>query len=276
MGESSVQWPPSPRLPDPWPPTLRQINDLPDEQKWSIYRTLVPDRLYQAFGIELADRLSDSKQVIVRCPPGSGAVELSVYHVPGARDPVLHLHLSDTFTSQLAVLLVVVNDPGAPRFDVDVDSEGRSTQLGTVARNIPEEIRAMRAGLVPGQVRRGLRIFRTSIPSFDAFVQRMGHDMYFIEPLFYHNAIAFERYGFAYVRGARRMQAIHHDFQPGGSLHARLDGSSPFRQPDAWRTVSGRSWAIHDGILGESLGDLQMVRQIGRNASVSTFPGGDW
>jgi hypothetical protein len=72
------------------------------------------------------------------------------------------------------------------------------------------------------------------------------------------------------------MDDIHREFQPGGKLHAALDGSTPFRQPDAWQTVRGRAWAIQDGILeviGERWRDLRMIRVVGKHAGVETFPG---
>jgi hypothetical protein len=72
------------------------------------------------------------------------------------------------------------------------------------------------------------------------------------------------------------MDDIHTQFQSGGRLYHALDGSTPFRQPDQWRTVRGRAWAIQDGILEvfDSRWDgLRMVKQIGRDANVNTFPG---
>ena len=134
----------------------------------------------------------------------------------------------------------------------------------------------MQAGLAPGQICRGLRLFRTAVPLFDEFVTRMGHELFLIEPLFYHNAITFERYGFAYARGLQKMKESHRQFLPGGELHTRLDGSTPFRLPDAWQTVRGRSWAIHDGILGHVFTGIQMYKYVGRNSAVSTFPDAQW
>ncbi len=260
-----------------WPPSIREINDLPRDDKLAIYQTLIPDWVFSMFDINPQDNTVRGTEVInVRCPVGSTAVEISVYNLPESTEPVLYLHLGDTFTSQLIVLLVVVNDPTSPRYDIDLDERGRPNQLGTHSRNIPEEIRAMRAGLAPGQVRRGLRVFRSALPFFEQFVSHMGHDLFLIEPLFYHNAITFERYGFAYSRGFQRMKTIHHEFQPGGSLHARLDGSTPFRQPDAWQTIGGRSWAIQDGILDEPFTNVQMYKRVGKDAGAATFPGARW
>ena len=51
--------------------------------------------------------------------------------------------------------------------------------------------------------------------------------------------------------------------------------STPFRQPEQWRTVRGRAWAIHDGILAAMdarWNDLRMVKQVGKHAGVNTFP----
>lgn len=269
--------PPANGASPPWPSSIREINDLPREQKCAIYRTLIPDWAFEMFGIDRGTYSVRGSEVIkLRCPQGSNVVEISVYNIPESMEPALYLQMGDTFNSQLIVMLAVVNDPASPRFNIDVDEQGQPTQLGTTRRNLAEETRAFHAGLVPGQVRSGLRIFRTAIPVFEQFVSRMGHDLFFIEPLFYHNAITFERYGFTYSRGVQRMRAIHEAFMPGQQLHARLDGSTPFRVPDAWRTTSGRSWAIHDGILDRPFTDIQMYKRVGVDACVCTFPDARW
>src|SRR5690606_13801806 len=142
------------------------------------------------------------EQVVrMRCPAGSRSVEMSIRHHPHVLDPLVYFHMIDTFNNQLMVLLVVINDPDAERYTVDRDLDGHETHFGTSSRNVPEEIRAMEAGLAPGQIRRGLRSFRSSIPLFEDFVSRMSHDLFLIEPLSYHNAVAFERYGFNYTHG---------------------------------------------------------------------------
>ena len=38
-------------------------------------------------------------------------------------------------------------------------------------------------------------------------------------------------------------------------------------------TVSGRSWAIQDGILDEPWDDVHIYRMIGVDAGINTFPG---
>ncbi|MBN1566084.1 MAG: hypothetical protein JXA10_19750 [Anaerolineae bacterium] len=259
-----------------WPDSIRGINDLPRDQKHAIYQTLIPETLLTMCGIDPANHAIQAESAVrLRCPMGSNSVEISVFH-HAAADPVLYLHMGDTFNYQLAVLMAVVNDPASPRFNVDVDENGQPNNLGIERRNIPAELSAKEAGLAPGQVRRGLRVFRAALPIFETFVSKLHHDLFLIEPLFYHNAIIFERYGFAYTRGLQKMKTIHQEFLLGGPLRARLDESTPFRQADAWQTISGRSWAIHDGILGEPLTDLQMYKRIGKYAAIQTFPDAIW
>ena len=256
--------------------SLHQINAYPEPVKESIYRHLLPTEVLARYGID-PETLCDAeghRLVTFTCPEGSGVVEIDVRPEVDFIDPLLYLELADTRLNQIEVLLFVVNDPTSKRFETDRDWRGERTKFGTFRRNIPEEIRAMQAGLAPGQVRRGLRLSRTLIPLFEDFVSRLGHDYYLMEPLAYHNAILFERLGCNYVQGKRRMQWIHTAFQPGGVLHEALDGSTPFRQPDAWRTVRGRSWAIHDGILGEPWHGIRMYKRVGQHAGVDTFPGG--
>ena len=256
--------------------SLNQINSLPAAIKEGIYRDLLPGPVLVEYGID-PDTLRDAggnRLVTFNCPDGSHVVEIDVRPEPGFPDPLLYLEMSDTRLNQIEVMLLAVNDPSAERFETDRDWQGERTKFGTFRRNIPEEIRAMRAGLAPGQVRKGLRLSRVLIPLFEDFVRRLGHEYYLLEPLAYHNAILLERLGCNYVQGLRRMQWIHLGFQPGGLLHEALDGSTPFRQPDAWRTVRGRSWAIHDGILGELWHGVKMYKQVGKHAGVDTFPGG--
>ena len=112
--------------------------------------------------------------------------------------------------------------------------------------------------------------------AFEKFVRDIGHDIYFVEPLYYHNAIIFERYGFTYQEGRRFMERIQNGFSGGGDLNSKLDGSSPFRQLDAGSSVRLRSWAIHDGILGEPFTNVTMYKRIGKSAGVNTCPDVVW
>lgn len=260
-----------------FPTSIREINALPDAEKEAIYRTLLPDWLYTDYGVDRVHLTVNGQRVVrFRCPSGSRALESIVRRYASDIDPMLYLNMADTFNNQLLVLLVNVNDPNAPRFNIDRDEEGNPTHLGTTSRNIHAELEAMKAGLAPGQVRQGLRVFRQLVPLFEQFISNMGQEMFFIEPLSYHNAIVFERYGFNYVRGYQEMVNINREFQPGGSLHMKLNAISPFRSPDAWETVRGRSWAIHDGILGHPFTGFQMYKRIGQHAGVNTFTDSRW
>ena len=260
-----------------YPTSIRAINALPEAEKEAIYQTLLPEWLYTTYGIDRHTLTVNGQRVVrFRCPAGSRALESIVRRNAGDIDPMLYLNMADTFNNQLLVLLVVVNDPDAPRFNIDHDEDGNPTHLGTTTRNSPAEIDAMRAGLAPGQVRQGLRVFRQLVPVFEQFITNMGHDLFFIEPMSYHNAIVFERYGFSYVRGFQEMQNINREFQPGGAFHMKLGGDNPFRPADAWQTVRGRSWAIHDGILGHPFTGFQMYKRIGHHAGVNSFPESRW
>lgn len=259
-----------------FPHSIREINDLPTWQKNAIYHTLIPQWFLERFNIG-DDLTLDGRPIVkMRYPPGSRSMELSLYHHPDAQDPSMYVNMGDTFLGQLMVFLVIFSEPESDRFNIDVDEKGQNTNLGTTRRNIPEELRAMRAGLGPGQVRHGLRGFRQSMPVFEEFVRRMRHDMFMIEPLAYHTAIIFERYGFGYTHGKKDMLMIQQEFQPGGALYMKLTDDNPFRHSDAWKSVRGRSWAIHDGILGNPFTGFHMYKRVGHHAQINTFPDSIW
>ena len=261
-----------------YPHSIREINDLHEDDKISIYKSLIPDWVYKQFAIDADTLMKDGQRVVTfRCPPKTRAVEITIKQDAADIDPMVYLHLADNMNNQLQVLLVQVNDPSEPRFDIDVDADGNPTNFGTTGRNISAELAAMAYGLAPGQVRAGLRGFRKMVPVFEAFISNMGHEMFFVEPMSYHNAIMFERYGFNYLRGQAEMQRIHEAFTPDdGELYLRLVDDNPFRQPDAWSTVRGRSWAIHDGILGRPFTGVQMYKHVGRHAKISTCAQVEW
>lgn len=260
-----------------WPDSIRGINGLPEDDKLAVYRTLIPERIYADYQIDRETLTAEGRPVVrIRCPKGSRAFEISVRRRAEDRDPVLFLNMADTFSNRLAVLLVIINDPDAPRFDTDFDAEGNPTQFGTLSRNIGEEIAAMQVGLAPGQVRAGLRWFRQLVPLFEQFVANMGQDLFFIEPLAYHNAVICERNGFSYERGYQEMRRIDRGFQIGGELYRKLTPQNPFRCPESWQSVRGRSWAIHDGILGHPYTGVQMYKRLGVDARIRTFTGNQW
>ncbi|HSL44649.1 MAG TPA: hypothetical protein VK897_14530 [Anaerolineales bacterium] len=254
--------------------TIGGINKLPEDEKRAIYARYIPRELIQRFNLP---ELAHNKDLLqFRFAEGSSDVEMRVYHQPGFQDPVLYAHLTDTLNGQIHVLLYILNDPDAPRFDVDRMPDGSPTRFGTLKRNLQAESAAMEHGLAPGQVRRGLRLLQPATTAFENFITGLGHDMYFVEPLYYHNAVIFERYGFAYQVGKRRMERIHAGFQEGGELQQQLDDSNPFRRKAAANSIRLRSWAIHDGILGEPFTDVTMYMRIGKSADISTTPGCEW
>jgi len=258
------------------PTTIGGINKLPEEQKRRIYTRVIPRELLERFHLPEPDSRRLQNFLQFKFASGSTDVEMSLFHELRFPDPILYGHLTDTMNGQIHVLLYILNDPDSPRFDVDRMPNGRKTRFGTLLRNLDAEEAAMQAGLAPGQVRKGLRLLPVAIDAFEKFVQSLGHNQYFVEPLYYHNAVIFERYGFAYQMGRRRMESYHTGFSPGGDLQPLLDGSSPFRQPGAANSIRLRSWAIHDGLLGEPFSNVTMYKRIGKPAGIDTTPGCDW
>ena len=256
------------------PSTIGGINKLPGPEKRAMYARYIPEELVERFS--LPDLMQDHERLQFRFAEGSSDVEMRVYHQPGFPDPVLYAHLADSLNGQIQVLLYILNDPASPRFDIDRMPDGSPTRFGTLMRNLEAEQAALEYGLAPGQVRRGLRLLRPAMAAFEEFVIGLGHDVYFIQPLYYHSAVIFERYGFAYQVGRRQMEAIHAGFQQGGPLHRKLHGSSPFRSLAAADRIRLRSWAIHDGILGEPFTDITMYKRLGKAAEINTTPGCAW
>ncbi|MEW5829836.1 MAG: hypothetical protein AB1846_13170 [Chloroflexota bacterium] len=253
------------------PSTIGSINLLPEQEKREIYRRVIPPELLEHFHLSpfLVDREGRSL-LKLRCAPGSTSVEMSLYHKADFPDPVLYGHMTDTMNGQLHMLLYIMNDPDSPRFDVDKMPDGRPTRFGTLVRHTEAELAAMQAGLTPGQVRRGIHLLAAANRTFEEFIKSLGHEQYFVEPLYYHNAVIFERYGMAYQQGRRLMERIQAGFSEGGELLPLLNGSSPFRQPGAKDSIRLRSWAIHDGILGEPFTNVTMYKKVGKHAGVST------
>ena len=234
--------------------TLAQINHLPEHEKRAIYISLIPPPLFARFRLSPASLDSTGGESFFRClcTPRTASVRLELRHRPDAEDPVFLLEMRDTPFGDIEILFLNINDPFAERFYIDRDPAGNDTAFATISRNIPEEIRAMQAGLAPGQIRRGLRLFRNFWVHAREFGRRFGVKHVKVEPLAYHNAVMHEFYGFRYMSGHDMMERINREFLPGGRLYESLDGSTPFRYPGFARSIRGRSWAIHDGILGEA------------------------
>jgi hypothetical protein len=256
--------------------SILEINALPSEVVEALYARLVPPELFDRFAISPSSLCGADGAPLVRvtAPADKPWARVEVRSAIDDRDPAL---LVDIETSSLAVpelAFVQITDPRSPRYAIDCDPEGRDTLFGTVSRNPDEELRAMKDGLAPGQVRQGLRLLGRVLEAMEAFCQLIGSEIFLIEPLFYHSAILYERRGCGYLLGREVMEDIDRGFSEGGALRAALNGSTPFRQPGAEATVRGRSWALQDGIGGGAWGGVKMYKASGRRAGIDTFPGG--
>jgi hypothetical protein len=254
--------------------TIGGINKLPEHEKRTIYSRYIPQELIQRFNLP---ELTENKELLrFHFAEGSSDVEMMLYHQKDFPDPILYAHLADNLNGQIHILLYVLNNPNSPRYDVDKMPDGNPTQFGIRIRNIEAEQAALQAKLSPGQVRHGLHVFQPAMAAFEEFITSLGHDMYYAEPLYYHNAIIFERHGFSYQMGKRQMERINSGFQQGGEFSQQLDDSNPFRTSGASNSIRLRSWAIHDGVLGEPFTNVTMYKQVGRSAAIDTAPNCKW
>ncbi|KIH75826.1 hypothetical protein SAMN05660860_02970 [Geoalkalibacter ferrihydriticus] len=267
---------PSARLLDPQGVplcSLVEINRLAPVIKEELYRRLVPRRIFTDYAIDPGSlRCPDGQRAVTFiCPEGLGLVRIEVRPRRRKRDCLFFVEVADTPYGQIELSLCLINDLDAPRYNVDVDELGRDNCFGTLRRNRGEELRAMSAGLAPNQVRRGLQMFSQFFEQFEKFVAALGISVIIAEPLSYDNAVRYEGYGFDYLSGKKLMLWINEEFQPGGLLFQRLNGESPFRRPGMEKTVRGRSWAIHDGILGRPWDGVKIYKTVGQHAGVNTF-----
>lgn len=254
--------------------SLLEINRLKRAEKERIYSRLLPKRLRDIIALSdgsLCNRAGEHLVNII-APHGLPLMRIEARARPDDKDVIFFLELSDTQFQQLELSFCIICDPSAPRFDVDVDEQGAINWFASHGRNIPEELRAMQAGLFPNQTRKGMQMFSEFFPLLEHFTDAMGMAMIVAEPLSYDNAIRYEKYGFDYLRGKRLMREIDREFRPGGRYFLKMNGSSPFRMPGMERTVRGRSWAIQDGILNEPWDGVEIYRMIGVDAGINTFP----
>jgi hypothetical protein len=258
------------------PSTIGGINLLPEAEKRKIYGRVVPQELLDRFKLPPLDSIRAESFLQFKYGPGATDVEMYLYHEQRFPDPILYGHMTDTLNGQIHILLYILNDPDAPRFDVDRMPDGSMTRFGTLKRNLDAEKAAILAGLAPGQVRHGLRLLAPAIKSFEKFVSSLGHEIYFVEPLYYHNAVIFERYGFTYQQGRKLMERVESGFADGGDLNRLLDDSLPFRGKNAAHSIRLRSWAIHDGILGEPFTSVTMYKRVEKSAGITTCPSCTW
>ena len=239
---------------------------------------LVPRELRERFGLPEHAPWSAEAAGVHRWSTGPrpGTLRVEVWPALRGEDPTLALDLADHQFGKLEAAWIVLNDVEGPRYHLDRDVRGRPIPIGSSERNLAEERRALADGLSPNQIRHGLRMFRPLIRRIEDFAVRLGADTLSVVPLAYHNAIQHERYGFAYASEDVELEEIHRQFRPGGELRKRMDGSTPFRMPSMADTIRGRSWAIHDGILGRRWVPPPMYKFTDRNFHTCTFPEAMW
>ncbi len=259
--------------------SIAKLNRLPKEERDTAYLRLVPKAVFETFQIDCQTLTNPFGEKIVTgiFPPDENFACIEVRHRAEDRDPIFSCQVSlEAFMQSLYLDFLIINNPLSERFNVDVDEQGRDTLLGTRSRNIPEEIRAMEAGLAPAMVRHGLRLSEQVVTSLEAFALSLELKAIAMGAFFYHNAILWERHGFIYFKGGKMMERIHKEFQPGGLLYEKLDDSTYFRRKGMEKTVRGRSWAIYDGIFAEAFDDEwespKMYKMIGKDHKVNTFP----
>jgi len=258
--------------------SLQELNGLPAPLREGLYGRLIPADVCARYGVDRTTGLNRAGHRLLRiyAPPEQSWARVELRASRDDRDPLVLVDVEVGPFGVPELSFVQVTDPTSLRFGIDRDQDGQDTLFGTLTRNIPEERRAASAGLAPGQVRPGLRLLGRVLDAMDDFCRLFGKELFLVEPLFYHSALLYERHGCDYLLGRDLMDTIHAEFSPGGRLRRALDGSTVFRQSSFDRTIRGRSWAIHDGILGAldgtAWGGVKMFRQVGRPASVSTFP----
>jgi hypothetical protein len=254
--------------------SLRGVNRLPVEIKERLYASLIPSDLLSAYLVDPIS-LSDGEghpAFEFDFPPEKRFVKIHIKRSASDVDPLVFIQLSDTSYNQVEFEWIIINDPDSERFQINLSDSAQFLPPGSEFRNIAEEIRAMKAGLAPGQVRRGLHRFPEIMELVESFLSRLNIHLVYGYPYAYHNAIELERIGYFYGTGKELMVEIDQDFQPGGKLSSRLDGSTPFRQPGMEKTIRGRSWAIHDGIMDKSWICPMMIKMIGQKQKDYTFP----
>ena len=253
--------------------SLRGVNRLPVEIKESLYASLIPSDLlstYQVDSISLSDQESHPA-FHFDFPPDRGVVKIQFKRSNSDLDPIVFLQLSDTSYNQTEFEWIIINDPDSERFQIHISDSTQFLPPGSEFRNVPEEIRAMKAGLAPGQLRHGLHRFPEIMELVESFLSRLNIQLVYGFPYAYHNAIELERIGYFYGTGKELMLTIDQGFQSGGKLFNRLDGSTPFLQPGMEKTIRGRSWAIHDGIMDKPWICPMMIKLIGRKEKDYTF-----
>lgn len=222
---------------------------------------LLPDALLKLFGLDRPCATEPSSEGVFRyqLDESHPGLRLEVWPEPNGRDPCYVVEVRFNFLGIPELTWLAANDLRAPRFEVD--ALGRlPLEPSSGLRNITEEIRAMEAGLAPNQVRAGLHLLRHSFKAVDLYCAAVGVNMATIFAMAYHNAVEYQRCGFSLRSGEELMAEIEEGFSPGGRLTRLLDDSTPFRKPEMAETLLGRSWAIHDGIMGSEWYAPELLR----------------
>lgn len=257
---------------------LREVIDWDLRWQRMLFQILLPPSLLTEYHVDPI-KLTDTEGrpcVFTRAGADRRSFRLELFHSGDSAEPIAEIEIRDTQFNQIEVVWVTLQDPFAPRFDIDIFPSGESTMRGAVGRNLEAEAAALAAGLAPGQVRRGLRVLRWLAERLETLMLCLNQREYIVQPLYYHTAILFEQYGFAYIQGQSRMEEIHRGFASDGVLRSRLDGSTSFRQPELADSIRGRSWAIHDLILDQPWDRVRMVKRLGMNAGVNSCPNIPW
>jgi hypothetical protein len=259
---------------------IRDFEALDDLRRRGLIRTLIPRVCFEQFGINPENFQDEQGVERLRISFRNHGRILAVRITSRGEsiDPIYSIFMQDFDEQSVDVIGLNINDPQAERFDVDLDEFGRiPADFFSRRRNVAEEVRAVQAGLAPGQVRKGLRWVGDVLAALESFLRRLGKRWIYCEAMAYHNAMVYEKHGFGYHfrTWMDEMIWIDREFRPPhGSLYKKMDGSTPFRQPGMENTVRGRSWAIHDGIIGSPWSAPAMIKEVGVHAGVNTFPGG--
>src|SRR5689334_21222450 len=147
------------------PSTIGGINLLSDSEKRATYSRYIPSELLEKYNLPPLTSAMGHNLLQFEFASGSTDVEMRLFHKVDFPDPILYAHLTDTMNGQIHVLLYILNDPDSPRFDVDKMPDGSPTKFGTLQRNLEAEKMSLAAGLAPGQIRRGLRLFASAMES---------------------------------------------------------------------------------------------------------------
>jgi hypothetical protein len=98
-----------------FPISLRSINELPENAKQRIYRSLIPADLLSRFEVDPISWKGPDKEIWVTLKeePGSGDVLLEARSPFDPDDPFFTLEISDSRYNRLELNQIVLNDPNS-------------------------------------------------------------------------------------------------------------------------------------------------------------------